>query len=61
VTHYTEPKRVESWASAANAKIRLGKISRWMTETGVNIEVLYSDHDSREIFRDRQVTATQLL
>ena len=44
MTHYTEPKRVESWASAANAKIRLGKISRRMTEAGVNIEVLYSDH-----------------
>jgi hypothetical protein len=28
---------------------QLGKITRWMTEAGVNIEVLYSDHDHQLI------------
>jgi hypothetical protein len=28
---------------------QLGKISRWMAEAGVNIEVLYSDHDHQLI------------
>jgi hypothetical protein len=28
---------------------QLGKITRWMAEAGVNIEVLYSDHDHQLI------------
>ena len=30
VTHYTEPKRVDLWASAANAKMRMETHSEFL-------------------------------